>query len=119
MPFRTQHSCMVDERVTNISQTRTKKTQWGTLELIYGTLPNGKLALRSIRIPGDVSIQVAQSLCVSRGGQFQPATPINAQKQLLSQMILLDKRSEREVFNGLYREIESFIKETECEECFR
>ena len=82
------------------------------MRIVYGKFPNGNLALRSIRIPGSISIQVAQSLCVSRGGQFQPATPINPQKQMLSQ-------NERTVFNGLFREIESFIKEIEHEEWLR
>lgn len=112
MPFRTEHSCMVNDEVTNIAEVRTKKTAYGVLRMVYGKLPNGKLALRSIRIPGNISIQVAQSLCVSRGGQFQPATPINPQKQMLSQ-------SERAVFNGLFREIESFIQEVEREEWLR
>lgn len=111
MPFRTEHSCMVNDKVTEIAEIRTKKTAYGVLRLVYGKLPNGKLALRSIRIPGNISIQIAQSLCVSRGGQFQPATPINPQKQMLSQ-------NERVVFNGLSREIESFIKEIEYAECF-
>lgn len=110
-PFRTEHSCMVNDKVTEIAKIREKKTPYGVLGLVYGKLPNGKSALRSIRIPGNVSIRVAQSLCISRGGQFQPATPINPQRQMLSQ-------NEWAVFNGLSREIESFIKEIEYAECF-
>ena len=111
MPFRTEHSCMVNDKVTEIAEIRRKKTPYGVLRLVYGKLPNGKLALRSIRIPGNISIHTAQSLCISRGGEFQPATPINPQKQMLSQ-------NERTVFNGLSREIESFIQEIEYAECF-
>jgi hypothetical protein len=84
---------MVNDKITNIAEIRTKKTSFGTLRMVYGTLANGKLALRSIRIPGEVSVQVAQSLCISRGGQFSPAQPLNPQTQMLS-------GRDREAFNA-------------------
>lgn len=45
----------------------------------------GKEALRSIRIPGEISVQVAQNMCNSAGGEFSPATPLNPQRQLLEE----------------------------------
>lgn len=116
MPFRTEHSCMVDDRVTEIVEIRRKKTSYGTFRMVYGKLPNGKLALRSIRIPADISVQIAQSLCVSRRGEFQPATPINPQKQLLSQMTLLSVCNKKIVFNALIRDFESPYKGVEMVE---
>jgi len=113
MPFRTEHSCMVNDKVTEIAEIRKKKTSYGVFRMVYGRLPNGKLALRSIRIPGNISIQTAQSLCISRGGEFQPATPINPQKQLLSQMTLLSVCNRKIVFNALIRDFESPYKEIE------
>jgi len=104
---------MVNEQVTNITEIRKKETKWGTLRLVYGTLASGKKALRSIRIPAKLPVQMAQSLCISRGGQFQPATPVNPQKQLLSEMNLLSKCNRKIVFNALIRDFESPIKEVE------
>lgn len=111
MPFRTEHSCMVNDQVTSITEIRRKETKWGTLRLVYGTLANGKVALRSIRIPAKLSVQMAQSLCISKGGQFQPATPVNPQKQLLSEMNLLNKCNRKIVFNALIRDFEAPMKE--------
>ena len=116
MPFRTEHSCMVNDKVTEIAEIRRKKTSYGIFRMVYGRLPNGKLALRSIRIPGNISIQTAQSLCISRGGEFQPATPINPQKQLLSQMTLLSDCNKKIVFNALIRDFELPYREVKMAE---
>lgn len=116
MPFRTEHSCMVNDQVTQITEIRRKETKWGTLRLVYGTTAAGKKALRSIRIPAKLSVQMAQSLCISRGGQFQPATPINPQKQLLSEMNLLNKCNRKIVFNALIQDFEAPVMEVEMKD---
>jgi len=85
MPYRQQHSCMINDKVTIIEEIREKKTAYGVLGFVYGRVhKGGGLTLRSIRFPGEVPVNSAQSLCAARGGQFAPATPLNPQHQMLT-----------------------------------
>jgi len=111
MPYRTQHACVVDENITDIVEVRSKKTQWGILKIVYGTNIAGKLAVRSLRIPGMVPVQQAKSLCIARGGKFNPATPLNPQRQLLSEMNLLSPCNKKEIFRSLIQDFEMPFKE--------
>lgn len=111
MPYRNQHACTINETITDIVEVRSKKTQWGVLKIVYGTSASGALAVRSIRIPGTVPVQQAKSLCIARGGKFQPATPLNPQRQLLSEMNLLSICNKKQVFESLIEDFEMPFKE--------
>jgi hypothetical protein len=84
MPYRQQHSCMIDEKATEIVEIRVQETKWGEIGVVMAKKGN-KVVVRSLRIPGKVPVSTAQSLCASRGGQFSPATPLNPQAQLMSE----------------------------------
>jgi len=84
MPYRNQHNCIIDSTITESLEVVEVDTKWGKLKVVKG-MKGGKLVPRSIRFPSEVPVQVAQSLCRTRGGKFEPATPINPQKQLLSE----------------------------------
>jgi hypothetical protein len=106
-PYRNQHSCMINDKVTLVEEVREKKTAFGVLGFVYGRLhKGGALVLRSIRFPGEVSVSTAQSLCAARGGQFSPATPINPQHQMLSGYDKCVKSRKREILEALISDFE-------------
>lgn len=107
MPYRNQHSCMINDKVTLIEETREKKTKFGLLGFVYGRLhKGGALMLRSIRFPGEIPVNSAQSLCAARGGQFSPATPLNPQHQMLSGYEYCTPKRKREIMEALIRDFE-------------
>lgn len=117
MPFREQHSCMVDETATEIVEIRTNTTKWGEIKIVMARkAPGAEPVVRSIRIPGTVAVSVAQQICASRGGQFSPATPLNPKTQLLSEEYAfhkLTKENKVEVLQALVRDFEMPFKEVE------
>jgi len=75
---------MLDSEATEIVETVEVKSKWGIIKVVKAR--KGKtIVTRSIQFPTQVPVQVCQSLCQTRGGKFEPATPINPQTQMLSQ----------------------------------
>jgi hypothetical protein len=83
MPFVRQHSCMINEDVTNNISSKRVKTKLGEIWVVYGVM-GGRERIRSIRFPATIPVNTASSLCRQRGGKFVPATPSNPRAQLLS-----------------------------------
>lgn len=85
MPYRHEHSCLLDKNATEIVGTKEAKTKWGIVRIVLAKNSEGKVVARNIQFPGSIPVHIAQNLCKSRGGEFSPVTPINPQKQLLSE----------------------------------
>ncbi len=119
-PFRDTHSCMLNADATGIAEVRSAKTKWGLIQIVMAKDASGKLVARSMKIPGNVPVRTAKSLCQSRGGKFEPATPLNPRKQLLSESdaygyMLLSDEEKREVMSCLVRDFEMPNQESEIE----
>jgi hypothetical protein len=113
MPFRDTHSCLVNEQATEIVGEKKAKTKWGEVTFVMARM-GAKTVVRSIKIPGSVPVSTAQQLCTGQNGQFSPATPLNPQKQLLSEEYCFNKLSrdnKREVLRALVRDFEMPCKE--------
>jgi len=85
MPYRREHSCTVDEEVTENIEVVTKETSLGVFKFVKGMYPDGRLGLRAIRIPAHIPVSEGMRICNTLGGQFSPATPLNPKKQLLTE----------------------------------
>lgn len=84
-PYRQQHSCLVNEQVVKNLEPKKVKTKVGEIWVVMGQTADGKTMPRSIRFPAEVPVSIAQSMCNQRGGKFEPATPIDPKKQMLSE----------------------------------
>lgn len=105
-PFRDTHSCLINEQATEIVGEKKAKTKWGEVTFVMARMGT-KTVVRSIKIPGEVPVSTAQQLCTGQGGQFSPATPLNPQKQLLSEeycFLKLSRDSKKEVLQALVRD---------------
>ena len=108
MPFRDTHSCMVEERATEILGEKESKTKWGVITFVMGRMGT-KAVVRSIKIPGNIPVSIAQNLCKLQGGEFSPATPLDPKQQMLSEeycYVKLSKENKREVLQALVRDFE-------------
>jgi hypothetical protein len=108
MPFRNQHSCMINDKVTNNLKSRRAKTQFGEIWVVVGVGADGKEHVRSIRFPASVPVNTAASLCRQRGGKFVAATPSDPKQQLMSEeygFTQLSKYTQKVILRSL---IESF-----------
>lgn len=112
MPFRNQHSCMIDEDANEIVGTKSAQTKWGLIQIVMARKPDGSVVARSIRIPAKVPISIAQNLCRVRGGQFSPATPSNPKQQLMSeyQFGSLPPDFKVEILTGLIKDFVSPVE---------
>lgn len=112
MPYRQQHSCMIDEEATEIVEIRTTTTKYGDLKVVMAR--KGKaVVVRSIRIPGKIPVNTAQQLCAARGGQFSPATPLNPKAQLLSEEYCFHKLSREGQIEVLQALVSDFVMPVE------
>lgn len=110
-PYRQQHSCLIDETITNVVEVRAKDTMYGKIRVVLGKNAKGQLKVRSLRIPSTVAVQQAKSLCIARGGRFQPATPIDPKRQLLGEINLLSPCNQKQVFDALIEDFEMPLNE--------
>lgn len=108
MPFRDTHSCMVEERATEILGEKQAKTKWGIITFVMARMGT-KTVVRSIKIPGNIPVSVAQNLCKLQGGEFSPATPLDPKQQMLSEeycFVKLSNENKREVLQALVKDFE-------------
>lgn len=88
-PYRREHSCTVDEEVTEEIVVISKETSLGVFNFVKGLYPDGRAGLRAVRIPAYIGVSEGMRICNTLGGQFSPATPLNPKKQLLGESIPL------------------------------
>lgn len=98
-PYRREHSCTIDEEVTENLEPIEKETKAGYLKFVRGQRPDGSPGIRAVRIPAYIPVNEAGRMCNTLGGQFSPATPLNPKKQLLR---------ERPCVGCFYRWVEDF-----------
>ena len=111
MPFRNDHSCMLDDSVIKVTAVEKIKTKYGVIRLVMGVNSLGKKKARSMRIPGSVPVVYAQELCKLRGGKFSPATPIDPKRQVMSEgdvfcLSEVDRSRQKEILERLVEDFE-------------
>ena len=83
MPYRREHSCTIDEEITDQLEVVEKETPIGVMKFVKGLTPAGKKGIRAVRIPAHIPVNEAGRICQTMGGNFSPATPLNPRNQLM------------------------------------